>query len=276
MKNIWKSIICVVVVCLAMSNLDAQVQTTVVDGDTLVVNRALQRSEVYQLVKFTNDKNVDNPYGAPDEVFNAFFPTRVGTQLTYQSFDKHGEMNAYFTMTVRQMEGDIDNGRLVMVYNFYKPDGEPFFRAPNEFIMDITKVNGKSFIEMNDWRKALKVQYMLSSGDPSTIMGNFKVGDKLPDTEMPVKIGFIKATVYTTERQVIDYKTIKTEAGTFNAYLIHETVRTKTPVGTFRSSSDSWYARYVSNISQIVYNSKGVGKSSVVLVGYKKGKKFKK
>jgi len=273
MKNICKSIICVIIICLAMSNLNAQVQTTVVEGDTLVVNRALQRTEVYELVKFTNDTVVDNPYGSPDEIFNAFFPTKIGTQLTYESYDKNGEMNAYFTMTVRNREGNLTNGHLEMVYNFYKPDGEPFFRAPNEFIMDITKKDGKSSIVMNDWMKALKVQYMLSSGDPSTIMGDFKVGDKLPDTEMPVKIGFIKATIYTTERQVIDYKTIKTEAGTFNVYLIHESVRTKTPVGTFRSSSDSWYARYVSNISQVVYNSKGVGKSSVVLVKYKKGTK---
>ena len=273
MRNICKSIISVIIVFFAMSNMAAQEQTTVVDGDTLVVNRDVQRSEVYNLVHFTNDTIVDNPYGSPDEIFNAFFPTKIGAQLTYESYDKNGRMNAYFTMTVREREGDLQNGRLLMVYNFYEPDGEPFFRAPNEFIMDITKKNGKSYIVMNDWMKALKVQYMLSSGDPSTIMGDFKVGDRLPDTEMPVKIGFIKATIYTTERQVIDYKTIKTEAGTFNAYLIHESVRTKTPIGTFRSSSDSWYARYVSNISQIVYNSKGVGKSSVILVGYKKGYK---
>ncbi|MCQ2307864.1 MAG: hypothetical protein MJ000_09955 [Bacteroidales bacterium] len=273
MRNICKSIVPLVIICFAMSNMAAQEQTTVVDGDTLVVNRDVQRSEVYNLVHFTNDTVVDNPYGSPDEIFNAFFPTKIGAQLTYESYDKNGKMNAYFTMTVREREGDLQNGRLMMVYNFYEPDGEPFFRAPNEFIMDITKKNGRSYIVMNDWMKALRVQYMLSSGDPSTIMGDFKVGDRLPDTEMPVKIGFIKATIYTTERQVIDYKTIKTEAGTFNAYLIHESVRTKTPVGTFRSSSDSWYARYVSNISQIVYSSKGVGKSSVILVGYKKGYK---
>lgn len=269
MKKVYKFLIAVMA-CVSISNVNAQ--TTVVDGDTLVVNRELQRTEVYNLVEFTNDTVVDNPYGSPDEIFNAFFPTRIGAQLTYESYDKNGKKNAYFTMTVREREGDLENGRLLMVYNFYEPDGTPFFRAPNEFTMDITKKDGKSFIVMNDTFKALRVQYMLSSGDPSTIIGDFKVGDKLPDTEMPVKIGLFKAIIYTTERQVIDYKTIKTEAGTFNAYLIHESVRTKTPIGTFRSSSDSWYARYVSNISQVVYNSKGVGKSSVILTGYKKGK----
>lgn len=184
-------------------------------------------------------------------------PTAKGATVTCAYRDASGKLKATYDMKIRSSQGNMENGKIEMVYTCFDANGKPFFDAPNEFVMAVSRVDNQTYTLMDQVFKMTKIEDLLPVGDASTIPLTMTVGEKLPDSVIYVRVAKIKVAVTITDKLVKDHKSITTPAGTFDCYLVHEKVTTKTSFGTKVETADTWYSEGVGSVKQTIYNSKG-------------------
>lgn len=207
---------------------------------------------------------------ASAQVERTMYPSVQGCQEGYSYYDETGKLAATYKMTVQDIEGNTKNGQVIMLYNFLDASGKPYFNGDNSFIMTVSKVDGQTYTKMDQLGKTLKVQALLPVGDASSLPVELTVGQTLPDSKILASLGSMKATITISGKKVIDHKTIKTPAGSFDCWLIHEVVNTKSPFSNDTKIADTWYSEGCSIVSQTVKNEKGKLIGTLELTSYKK------
>jgi len=200
----------------------------------------------------------------------SMFPVTQGIQLNYSFRAEDGSVKALNSLIVRKVSGNLKNGEISLVLKCQDAKGRDFFSKPNEFRMTVTKENGKTTTEMDQVAKLIKVQEMLPFGDASVLPVQMKVGDRLPDSQINVKIAGIKATVNISDKKVLDHKIITTKAGSFDCYLVHEKAVTKTSFGTTEQWADSWYSVGKGAVKLTIHEKDGtvVGTQELISISY--------
>jgi len=193
------------------------------------------------------------------------FPQCNGVVLNYNHYDDSGTFDSSCSIELRNVTGENANGSLEMVYHCFDRNGKPYYDAPNECLIKVNRVSSKTFISMDKMAKVMKMMNMIPAGDVSSIFVPLKVGDKIADSEIITTLGPFKTFLSITDRKVLDHKTINIDGRSFECWLVHEKIVTRTPFGTDTATADTWYAKGAGCISQDTYDAKGKLKGSLEL-----------
>jgi len=194
------------------------------------------------------------------------FPQKEGVVLEYRHYDSKESLDATFRIILRNVSGDNSNGRMDMIYKCLDEDGKPFFDGENEFVMGVDRKEGQMYITMDKMAKTIKIKDLISVGDASSINVPMVVGDSLPDSQIFSTLGVFDAKLTISDKKVLDRKTIKVGSVSYDCWLVHEKVLTKTPFWTDTATADTWYAEGAGCVSQKVYDSKGKLKGRLELI----------
>lgn len=90
---------------------------------------------------------------------------------------------------------------------------------------------------------------------------------KLPDYEFKCKVSILSMKVSGKDRSIAGTETIQTEAGTFDCFILDETITTKVMVMKAVEKTRSWYAYNIGLVKEIRYDKDGNVISTMVLNG---------
>ena len=109
-----------------------------------------------------------------------------------------------------------------------------------------------------------KSEFLKISGEIRGIPRYPKVG-KLPDYEFHLKFNILSMNVFGTDRKIVGTERIQTEAGTFDCFILEETITTKAMMMKDVEKIKSWYAYGIGLVKEITYDKNGKLISTMVL-----------
>lgn len=188
---------------------------------------------------------------------SGFCPITKGMYLEYVNYDADGHKTGSYVIYVKDVSGNLTDGKVTFDQYFYDEDGEPVFSGDNNVPMTVIVCGSDGTVsQMKDVGRVMKIQDVMSKGDASSLPSDLSVGMSVPDGKIKVHVGSISASISTTGRVVVDQKDISVQAGTFSCYLVKEDQETKA-VWTKVDKVETWYAKGIGCVRQKVYDKKG-------------------
>ena len=227
-----------------------------------------------------------NAYGQ----HNVFFvPDPETARWSYQEMDVNGTTTATMACSVDSMTGDAVNGTAKVKF---KRTGKQSSEKPMESFIYYRFKDGEFTIDMNaffeadvlgelidaaadaedieaseeDKKKAIEEMRKLIeiSGEVRGIP-RYPVMGALPDYEFVFKFSFMSMSVKGTERKISGKEKLTTPAGTFDCFIMEETVTTKAMMHKEVEKTVSWYAYGVGLVKENTYDKKGKLVSTTLL-----------
>lgn len=201
---------------------------------------------------------------------------------SYIERDAEGKQTATIHYSVESIEGDGVNGNIKLRLEEV-PVGSPkdtiksfmFYRFKDgEFIADMEAMMSSDFIgddisdtikekypELTDEQakevyNEIKSQFFKVSGEIRGIPRYPKVG-KLPSYEFQFKFTIMNMKVIGEERRIVGTERIQTEAGSFDCFIMEETISTKAMMMKEVEKIRSWYAYGIGLVKEITYDKHG-------------------
>ena len=232
---------------------------------------------------------------AQDAVY--LIPNPQTARWSYIETDNKGKQTATIYNSVESIEGDGVDGKIKVLveeipvaspkdistsFNFYRfKDGE--FMVDMISGIEDNLFEGKSLDSLihstikdkypdlpEDTKKEViektKSQYLNISGDTRGIPRYPKVG-KLPDYEFHFKMSIMSMRVSGTERRIVGTETLQTPAGSFDCFILEETITTKITIVKDVERVKSWYAYGIGLVKEITYDKNGNLISTMILNG---------
>ena len=232
---------------------------------------------------------------AQDAVY--LIPNPQTARWSYIETDNKGKQTATIYNSVESIEGDGVDGKIKVLveeipvaspkdistsFNFYRfKDGE--FMVDMISGIEDNLFEGKSLDSLihstikdkypdlpEDTKKEViektKSQYLNISGDTRGIPRYPKVG-KLPDYEFHFKMSIMSMRVSGTERRIVGTETLQTPAGSFDCFILEETITTKITIVKDVERVKSWYADGIGLVKEITYDKNGNLISTMILNG---------
>ena len=232
---------------------------------------------------------------AQDAVY--LIPNPQTARWSYIETDNKGKKTATIYNSVESIEGDGVDGKIKVLveeipvaspkdistsFNFYRfKDGE--FMVDMISGIEDNLFEGKSLDSLihstikdkypdlpEDTKKEViektKSQYLNISGDTRGIPRYPKVG-KLPDYEFHFKMSIMSMRVSGTERRIVGTETLQTPAGSFDCFILEETIATKITIVKDVERVKSWYAYGIGLVKEITYDKNGNLISTMILNG---------
>lgn len=201
-----------------------------------------------------------------------YAPLTKGLSLTYTNYDDDGEFSGTYIMNVVSVDLKITEnekiGKIIFDQHFFDDDNEPVLSGDNNLQMTVMIGPDGHFSKMKEFRKLMKVKEAVSKGDASSIPDDIQVGTIIPDGVMNVSAGNMDAKILTSDRKVVREEIISTPAGEFDTFVVAENQVTKSIV-SIEYRLETWYAKGIGAVKQVVYDKKGRLKMSQVLTSYK-------
>lgn len=214
---------------------------------------------------------------------------------SYIETDSNGQKISTIYYSVESIEGDGVNGKLKLRVEEV-PVATPedttesfeFYRFKNgEFVADLLAgaeynlFDDKSIDSIihstieekhpdlpEEKKKAVfeetKAHYYNVSGEALGIPRYPKVG-KLPDYEFHFKISIISMKVSGEDRRIVGTERIQTEAGSFDCFVLEETITTKAMMMKDVEKIKSWFAYGIGMVKEITYDKHGKLISTITL-----------
>jgi len=190
-----------------------------------------------------------------------YFPTKVGTSLTYTYYEKPDKPTSTSEMVLKNSENtakglklDIEgvvtekNGKEAMRYNYTAwCDGETFY------------VDMKSMMSSMNLQQMNMSNYKIETTDmqfPKKLVA----GQSLPDASISLSMdGPVKAGITTniTNRKVEGFESVTTSAGTFECVKISYDFNSKVMFIKTSGRAIDWFAINVGTVKSESYNAKG-------------------
>lgn len=200
-----------------------------------------------------------------------FFPAGAGTVLLYENMDAEGKVLSFTKDSVAEMTGDFINGSAIVYSTASVSDTssvttrEYMSFKNGEVIVDMIRTMEESMA----MAMATSLETIGGSDDPeaqeafkeilskTTVKGecrglpqNLEVGADLADYEIEIKVMFMKSKVSMQDRKVIGRETITVPAGTFDCYVVEETMTASAMMMKEKTVQKSWYARGIGMVKQ--------------------------
>lgn len=224
---------------------------------------------------------------AQEKVF--FVSDPENARWSYRETDGNGKPVATIFYSVESMKGDAVNGSVrfkiekvadanpadtlksLIFYRFkdgeYMVDMNAFFEADvlAGLVKDAVKEEPTSASEseinaaIEEMKKNIKI-----TGEMRGIPRYPKVGD-LPDYEFQFKLSIVSMSANGTDRKITRTEKLQTPAGTFDCFVMEETVTTKVLMVKEVEKTISWYAYGIGVVKEETYDKKGKLTSTTLL-----------
>lgn len=205
-----------------------------------------------------------------------FFPSREGTVLVYENKDASGNTNYLSEDSVTIFTGDFNNGKVTVITSQRATGEEQVLSVEKsilfkegEVIVDMVSMmqaaikgammmsiaeTGASEEEMKEFEQVM--ENIRIKGECRGVPSKLTPGMELPDYEVSLSIMLVESKIKCNDRKVTGQESIRTEAGTFDCYIIEESVNVKTMGISEKSSTKSWYARGIGIVKEESYEKK--------------------
>jgi hypothetical protein len=203
----------------------------------------------------------------------AFFPSKTGTKLTYQSYDKKGKLAGQVKYTVKEVSGSGDHFKVTYQIESLDEKGNKLFIDE----VSVRQEGDKMYFDMSNFLN--KAAFQQNGEIPPTVEitgNNMEIplvpvpGVPLPDASvsMAMKMGFIslKMAVNVTNRKVEAIEDISVKGGSFNAFKISGDVSGTVLGIKVNTKSIEWYAYGIGTVKSESYDKKGNLESRMELV----------
>lgn len=213
---------------------------------------------------------------------------------SYIERDSNGKHTATIYNSVESIDGDGVNGSLklrveeisvaapkdtVISFMFYRfKDGEymvDLYAGFEDNIFEgkldslVNKTIKENYTDLSEEKrkeviKDVKSEFIKTSGEIRGIPRYPKVG-KLPDYEFHFKVSIISMKVAGKERSIVGTERIQTEAGSFDCFIMEESITTKAMMISDVEKTRSWYAYGIGLVKENTYDKKGNLISTMIL-----------
>lgn len=218
-------------------------------------------------------------------------PDPQTARWSYIETDDKGRQVSTVYYSVESIDGDAVNGnmklRLEKVPVAYPADTSKsliFYRfREGEYMVDmnaifeddllssiIDEAMAKEESDVSEDEMKVAIEKMRSqfkiTGEIRGIPRYPKVG-KLPDYEFQFKYSIISMRVLGEERRIVGTETLETEAGTFDCFIMEETITTKAVMMKEVEKTRSWYAYGIGLVKEATYDKNDKLVSTMILNG---------
>ena len=208
-------------------------------------NKGKQIATIYNSIESIEGDGVNGSIKIRVEEIPAGSPKDVTTSFSFYCF-KDGEL------MVDMIAGVEDN-------LFESKSLDSLFQSTiEEKYPDLTEEKKKEVFEK------VKSQYLNISGDTRGIPRYPKVG-KLPSYNFHFKMSIMSMKVDAEERRIVGTERIQTEAGSFDCFIMEETITTKIMLMKDVEKTKSWYAYGIGLVKEITYDKNGKLISTMIL-----------
>jgi hypothetical protein len=234
----------------------------------------------------TNAQNTDNVYLAPNP---------HSARWSYIETDNNGKQIATIYNSVESIKGDGVNGQIKLLveevpvsspkdtvksFGFYCfKDGEFMVdtysgfednlfdgKSLDSLILSSVKEKHADFPKDKEREiiEEVKSKFIKISGETRGIPRYPKVG-KLPDYEFNFRFKILSMKVNGEERRIVGRERIQTEAGSFDCFILEETITIKAMMVKDIEKRRSWYAYGIGLVKEITYDNNGNLISTMIL-----------
>ncbi|SDB42450.1 hypothetical protein SAMN03097699_1252 [Flavobacteriaceae bacterium MAR_2010_188] len=203
-----------------------------------------------------------------------FYPLQAGVKMELTTYDKKGKEVAIMSSTITEVRTDGNQQIATISSSMKDKKGKQLADSGYEIRCtgNLLSIDFKSMINaaMMEQYKDMDIEV---SGTNVDLPSDLKVGDKLNDAQMDLKISLagmpMNVKTEVKDREVIAKESITTPAGTFECYVI--TYSTSLKMGMTRTSNGKqWISEGVGLVKQEDYASNGQVNSSTVLTAFSK------
>ncbi|HZK94818.1 MAG TPA: hypothetical protein VFC67_11465 [Prolixibacteraceae bacterium] len=206
-----------------------------------------------------------------------FFPTKEGTVLTYQSFDKKGKESSAVKYTIKNVKGSGDNIDITYKVESFDAKEEMVFadeitiqQRGDKMYFDMSNFINKGAFQQNEEIPAT----VEVTGNSMEIPVNAVAGQTLPDASvaMSMKMGFInmKMSANVTNRKVEGWEDLTIKAGTFNCCRFSSDVNATVMGINVKTKNTDWYSKGIGMVKSESYDKNGKLQSTTELIEVKK------
>lgn len=202
-----------------------------------------------------------------------FFPSKEGTKLTYQNFDKKGKPSGKVKYTIKEIKTNGED--MDITYQIEMLDD----KEAQQFLDEVTiqKRGDKMFFDMSKFLDKSAFPQEEGKAPAFEVTGNNMElplvpvpGMTLPDANVSIsmKLGFMnmKMTANVVNRKVESVEEISVKGGTFKAFKITSDVNSTVLGVKVNTKGADWYAYDLGVVKNISYNKKGEVESSMELI----------
>lgn len=207
---------------------------------------------------------------------DTFFPTKEGTVLTYQSFDKKGKESSGVKYTIKNVKGSGDHMDITYEIEALDAKEEMVYvdevtiqQRGNKMYFDMSNfVNKAAFQQEGEMPATVEI-----TGNSMEIPVNAEAGQTLPDASviMAMKMGFInmKMSATITNRKVEGWEDITVKAGTFNCCKFSSDVNATIMGINVKTKNTDWYTKGIGAVKTESYDKNGKLQSTTELIEVK-------
>lgn len=214
-----------------------------------------------------------------------FFPSGAGVVLVYESQDAGGRTESFKTDSVAEFSGDFMHGRATVMSTVVSGDTIlmktefPMVFDRGEVMIDMASLMEKAMQEgmrqamstagageSDEELEAMKevMEKITVKGESRGIPADVEVGMELPDYEIEIKVMFMTSRMGCRDRRVTGRETVTTPAGTFDCYVVEETMTAKAMMVNEKTRQVSWYARGIGLVKQQTWEKKKLMETTVL------------
>jgi hypothetical protein len=205
-----------------------------------------------------------------------FFPTKEGTVLVYNAFDKKDKLTNTVQYTIKEVK--ISGSDMDITYECELIDNKDNLVFKEDITIqmkgDVLYVDMSNFINKAVFQQNGEIPAEVQvKGNNMEIPRNPQPGDVLPDAsvEMSLKMGFInmKIAAEVTNRKVEAIEDVTVKAGTFKGYKFTSEVNSSAMGIKVKAKNIDWYAKGVGLVKTESYDKNGSLQSRTELVELK-------
>jgi len=190
---------------------------------------------------------------------NIFFPSKVGTVLTYVQKDDKGNIENYSRQTITAVEGSGANMTISYRLEIMDKDRNVLSEISakriirnNVMIFDTESLLAGS---VRDSKAEIEV-----TGSPMTLSNNMRPGQSFDDIQMTINVrrGIVRvrAEMNMTNRQCVAIESVRVPAGTFESHKTSYDVAATVMRITTRTRTETWHAPNVGIVKSRVYDNR--------------------
>ena len=198
-----------------------------------------------------------------------FFSSKPGRVLVYEDLDADGNLISVNADSLAVMTGDFEEGQATVVSTIINQGDSSRFRSKvlmkfdrGEVIMDMAALMEEA-MQMG-MEQSLDAMGSGKDAESQAAMKELSVGMELPDYEIEIKVMFITSKMGCTDRKVIGRESVTTPAGTFDCFVVEETMTAKAMMVKEKTRQVSWYARGIGLVRQQTWDKKKLTGTTVL------------